>query len=107
MLIQRLGTPVRTASDATIELSDEQKGRIIDQIGRRSDQDDSFRKLVLIVVSIVFCLVIAAAIGLMVFMTVHDETAVLGAILSGLGGLFAGLGSGIGGTAYWFVSRRR
>ena len=107
MLIQTLGDPVRTAADATIELSDEQKGQLIDQIGRRSDQDDSFRKLVLIVGSIVFCLVIAAVIGLIVFMTVQDETAVLGAILSGLGGLIAGLGSGIGGTAYWFVSRRR
>lgn len=107
MLIQTLGDPVRTAGDATIELTDEQKGQIIAQIGRRSDQDDSFRKLALIIGSIIFCLAIAAVIGLMVFMTMQDETATLGAILSGLGGLIAGLGSGIGGTTYWFASRRR
>ena len=107
MLIQTLGAPPETAADATMELTDEQKGQIIAQIGRRSDQDDSFRKLALIIGSIVFCLVIAALIGLAVFMTMQDETAMLGAILSGLGGLIAGLGSGIGGTAYWFVSRSR
>ena len=106
LALQIYAAPTTSGNAPLLDLTDEQKGQIIEQIGRRSDQDDSFRKLALIIGSIVFCLVIAALIGLAVFMTMQDETAMLGAILSGLGGLIAGLGSGIGGTAYWFVSRR-
>ena len=106
MLSHTLGFPIATADDAAMGLTDEQKGQVLNLVGRRSDQDHSFRVLALVVGSAVFCLLVAAVIGLIVFMTLQDETGVLGAILSGLGGLIAGLGSGIGGT-YWYISSKR
>ncbi len=103
--LQMLESQVGTDSTTTLDLTDEQKGQLIGLVGRKSDQEHSFKKWLLVSACFMFCFIILAIIGLIVFMIVQGETATLGPILSGLGGLIAGLASGIGGT-YWYVSRR-
>ena len=97
-----LNNPARSTMG---NLSPEERAEVIRQRGRKSDQDNSFRNLVLIAGSFVFCFALSAVVGLITFMVTQGVTAYVGEILSGVGGLIAGLLGGIGGTLA-FVSRR-
>ena len=106
LALQISAAPVTGDNAPSLDLTDEQKGQLIAIHGRQSDQEHNFKKWLLVSACLIFCFVMLAVIGLIVFMTMQDETAILGTILSGLGGLVAGLASGIGGT-YWYVASRR
>ena len=105
LALQMLNIPIIADDTPALDLTDEQKSSLINLVGRRSDQDHNFKKWLLVAACFIFCVIIMSILGLIVFMTIQGETAVLGPILSGLGGLIAGLVSGIGGT-YWYIARR-
>ena len=106
LALQISAAPATSGNGPSLDLTDEQKGQLIAIYGRQSDQENDFKKWLLVSACLIFCFVVLVVIGLIVFMVMQDKTAILGPILSGLGGLVAGLASGIGGT-YWYVSNRR
>lgn len=105
LVLQTLAVPGTSENAVTLNLTDEQKSQLIEQVGRKSDQEHSFKKWLLVSACIIFCFIILVVTGLIVFMVMQGETAVLAPILSGIGGAIAGAATGIGGT-YWYVSRR-
>ena len=98
-----LGT---TNSPPALDLTDEQKSLLIDLHGRQSDQAFSFRKQVLAVVCIAFCLLLLATVGLVVFLTLQGEIAFASEIVAGAFGMVSGLFTGIGGTLGFIAPRR-
>ena len=93
-------------SHPALDLTDEQKSQMIALLRRQSDQGFSFRKWVLAVVGIAFCLILLAVVGLVVFLTLQGEIAFASEIIAGAFGMISGLFTGIGGTLGVIALRR-
>ena len=98
-----LGT---TNNPPALDLTDEQKSRLIDLHERQSDQKFSFRKWVLVAGCFAFFLLILTTVGLVVFLTLQGEIAFASEIVAGAFGMVSGLCTGIGGTLGFIALRR-
>ena len=100
--MQMLNFLVTTNSSSALNLTDEQKSRLIDLHGRQSDQGFSLRKWMLVAGCFAFCLLllitVSATVGLVVFLTLQDEIAFAREIFAAVIGAISGLFTGIGGT---------
>ena len=100
-VINALFAPDNSVSDAVASnLTPQHITEIINQRGRASDQNHSFRKLALAFAAFLVLVVV----GIIVFMTVNERPDLLREIIFGIGGLFSGLVAGIG---YGYANRRR
>ena len=102
-VINALFAPDNSVSDAVASnLTPQHITEMINQRGRASDQNHSFRKLALAFAAFLVLVVV----GIIVFMTVNERPDLLREIIFGIGGLFSGLVAGAGG-GYGYANRRR
>lgn len=106
LALQTFVVPADRENAVTLDLTDAQTDRLIDQEGRKSDQAHNFRMWLLFGAFAVFCLLLLTIVGLVVFLTLQDEIAFASEIVAGAFGLLSGLLTGIGGTLAVIALRR-
>lgn len=106
LALRTIIVPAAPENAVTLDFTDAQKSRLIDQAGRKSDQAHNFKKWLLAVGFAVFCLLLLTTVGLVVFLTLQNEVAFASEIMAGAFGLVSGLLTGVGGTLGIIALRR-
>ena len=102
LALQTFVVPANSENAVTLDLTDAQTDRLIDQMGRQSDQAHNLHKWMIVFAA--FLVLVMA--GIIVFMLASGNSSLVGEFIFGIGGFFGGLAAGVGG-GYSYANRRR